>query len=70
MCNEAPRSTMYVVSLVCNAMPFTVAFVGPCLLKKSVSWACAGRPCVFERALCGACTLCVLHTLLAPHFTL
>ena len=39
MCNEAPRSTMYIVSLVCEAMLFTVAFVGTYLLQKSVLWA-------------------------------
>ena len=40
MCNEAPRSTMYIVSSVCEAMLFTVAFVGTYLLQKSVLWAC------------------------------
>ena len=35
---EAPLSTMYVVSLVCIVNPIAVPFVRTKLLKKSVLW--------------------------------
>ena len=62
MCNEAPRSTMYIVSSVGKAMLFTVAFDGTYLLQKSVLWACVWCPFILSSSVWSLYAVCLAHS--------